>query len=143
MKTFPLNLVNLEDARAAGILHVPETTFEAIGAAAENSGFACIRVDLGTCPHKDSVLARLADAFAFPAWFGQNWDALADCLADMSWLPARGYAVMLDRLPPSEADAQNLLSILADATRAWADIGTPMWIFIATSNVEWNDTAEQ
>jgi hypothetical protein len=33
---------------------------------------------------------------AFPAWFGHNWDALADCLTDLSWLPAAGYVLIWD-----------------------------------------------
>ncbi|WP_446686701.1 barstar family protein [Pseudofulvimonas gallinarii] len=27
----------------------------------------------------------MAAVFRFPEWFGDNWDALADCLADLSW----------------------------------------------------------
>jgi hypothetical protein len=38
-----------------------------------------------------------AQVLAFPAWFGHNWDALADCLADLSWLPGRGHVVIWDQ----------------------------------------------
>lgn len=49
-----------------------------------------------------------ADSLQFPAYFGNNWDALADCLADLSWLPERGRVVLWDRygmLAASDAGA--------------------------------------
>ena len=44
---------------------------------------------------KAALLARFAAALHFPDWFGHNWDALSDCLTDLSWLPARHYRVEL------------------------------------------------
>jgi hypothetical protein len=45
--------------------------------------------------------ARLFDACArelrFPIWFGHDWAALSHCLADLSWLPARGHVLLWDR----------------------------------------------
>ncbi len=38
-----------------------------------------------------------ARILAFPAWFGHNWDTLADCLSDLSWLRARGHVLIWDR----------------------------------------------
>jgi RNAse (barnase) inhibitor barstar len=40
---------------------------------------------------------RLADELAFPAWFGRNFDALADCLGDLSWLPGVGHVLVWDQ----------------------------------------------
>jgi RNAse (barnase) inhibitor barstar len=46
-------------------------------------------------------MARLFDACAaglrFPSWFGRDWDALRHCLADLSWLPAKGHVLLWDR----------------------------------------------
>ena len=33
---------------------------------------------------KASLLGALASELAFPEWFGHNWDALADCLSELS-----------------------------------------------------------
>ena len=45
--------------------------------------------------------ASLFDEFVatagFPDWFGANWDALADCLSDLSWLPPGPTVIFWDR----------------------------------------------
>lgn len=39
------------------------------------------------------LLATLGRAFAFPDYYGQNYNALDECLRDLSWLPAPGYVL--------------------------------------------------
>lgn len=34
---------------------------------------------------KAELLERVALALSFPDYFGRNWDALIDCLSDLSW----------------------------------------------------------
>jgi RNAse (barnase) inhibitor barstar len=36
---------------------------------------------------KQALLATLATKLSFPDYFGENWDALEECIADLSWLP--------------------------------------------------------
>lgn len=49
------------------------------------------RIDLTGCTDKAELLARIARTLRFPDWFGHNWDALSDCLCDLSWLSADAY----------------------------------------------------
>src|SRR5262245_17994548 len=48
---------------------------------------------------KAETTAALFDEFAaalqFPAHFGENWDALSDCLTDLEWLPADAYILCI------------------------------------------------
>lgn len=73
---------------------------------ARAQGLAWLEVDLGSVRSKSALLAAVAGAADFPAWFGHNWDALRDSLADFSWLPAAGYVL---RLSNAEAARQALV----------------------------------
>ena len=56
---------------------------------------AVVDLDLASCDDKLSLLRVASEAFGFPAWFGQNWDALSDSLGDLSWLDRPGYLVVI------------------------------------------------
>lgn len=78
---------------------------------------------------KAAILDQLAATGRFPHWFGRNWDALSDCLVDLSWLPAEGYLVLVEGWRDFEAtwprDAAVARSVLAHAADEWANRGTP------------------
>ncbi|MEU9251670.1 barstar family protein [Streptomyces sp. NPDC048270] len=59
-------------------------------AAAESAGWTTLRLDLDGVRGKAELMRRCGDALRVPEWFGGNWDALADSLRDLSWLPDAG-----------------------------------------------------
>lgn len=124
----------LRQPRRAGVYHLPRTGVEPIAAAARRVNFAIVECDLAGCADKAGFLARIAAALRFPDWFGHNWDALADCLSDLSWLPADGYIVILhnaDRFRgASEKDFVMALEILSEAAAGWAGENVAFWVFV-------------
>ena len=50
---------------------------------------------------KQQVLTRIAESFLFPKYFGKNFDALADCLTDLTHKAGKqpGFVVVLEQLP--------------------------------------------
>jgi RNAse (barnase) inhibitor barstar len=96
---------------------------------AASLGLDAVRVDLRGCCDKQDFLARTADALGFPDWFGGNWDALFDCLADLSWRPAAGYVLILEHAADMRRHApealDTALAVLGDAANAWRDRGRP------------------
>ena len=76
----------------------------------------------------------LGEQLHFPEWFGQNWDALADCLTDFSWREAEGYVLVLEQLGDFRAagddDFDTLIEILSDASASWGVMGIPFWAFL-------------
>jgi hypothetical protein len=77
-------------------------------------------VDGARCRSKDAFMDAVAAALDFPDYFGRNWDALEECLDELSWQPANRYrllfrdsdALLADAEP---RDASIFLQILAAA----------------------------
>jgi hypothetical protein len=46
------------------------------------------------------LFLALAAGLKFPAYFGDNWDALEECLRDLSWLRAKSDVVLLHEQVP-------------------------------------------
>ena len=96
--------------------------------------FKVVAVDLASATGKRALIDAIATALEFPSTFGHNWDALADSLGDLSWLPAPGYMLLLDHTQvlreAAPDDFDTLLGILEDATRAHGSTGTPLWTLL-------------
>jgi hypothetical protein len=60
----------------------PHTDVEGLVADAREEGREVHLVEAG--PTKEATLAAFAEALDFPAWFGGNLDALADCLGHLA-----------------------------------------------------------
>jgi hypothetical protein len=73
---------------------------------------------------KASLLHFLAGAFPLPDYFGHNWDALEECLRDLSWLDDKKIALVHHDLPLAfeKADARTYLQILSTAALASAQL---------------------
>jgi len=42
-----------------------------------------------------SLFDEIAAAMQFPYYFGNNWNALTDCMRDLAWMPAKAYVVVV------------------------------------------------
>lgn len=72
------------------------------------------------------LFTEIARALSFPGYFGQNWDALDECLNDLSWLPAKNanepiVLIISDagELLQNEPELKKLLLILSSASVRW------------------------
>src|SRR5262245_6192975 len=69
---------------------------------------------------KEALLRELAQRLRFPEYFGANWDALDECIGDLSWLPDGPVVVRHSDIPlgGDVARSRIYLSILSDAVHA-------------------------
>ena len=85
-----------------------------IRAEAEEIAWRCVFVDCSHVHDKPQFLEECERSYRFPAYFGHNWDALADCLADLQWLP-----------PPAPGSNGGILTVVENSTVfAFADLDT-------------------
>jgi hypothetical protein len=79
---------------------------------------------------KQPLLKNIAVALEFPDWFGGNWDALEDCLSDLSWHKAGGHVLLFDGVKPND-DLGVLIDVLRSSAEFWAGRGKPFYaVFI-------------
>lgn len=114
-------LQRLKDPARSGVYRAARA--DEIVEATRDSGLQVARI---AGSDKMSLLENIAKALAFPDWFGRNWDALEDCLTDLSWNEAAGYVLIFE-------DARNdvMTDILASAAEFWRGRGKPFFaVFI-------------
>lgn len=110
------------------------------------TGFALRVIQGKKCGTPNGVFNEFARALEFPDYFGHNWDALEECLADLEWLPAKGYVLLISDaqcvIPDEEEEYETLLEVLNDAGEAWSKGQTadgrraPFHVFFAVSQKE-------
>ena len=116
----------LSDATRSGVYRVPRP--EEVLQVARGARLDLARVDLAGVAAKEPLLECLARALGFPDWFGANWDALEDCLADLSWRAGTGHVILLERhgeLPVDDLGV--LLEVFSAAAAHWAGRGRPFF----------------
>ncbi|MCE7083534.1 barstar family protein [Streptomyces sp. ST2-7A] len=84
---------------------------------------------------KELLIEEFATTFRFPAGTGRNWDALADLLTDLAWLPpargrlmlAAGWSEWCARDPDAPGIAE---SILEEAVEYWSGRAVPFAVLL-------------
>ncbi|MSQ71585.1 MAG: hypothetical protein EXR27_09895 [Betaproteobacteria bacterium] len=149
----------LADPARAGVFQLAHEARDVARACGE-ARLACFIVDIGHAHDKADFLKKMAQALRFPDWFGNNWDALADCLKDLSWLEdsaaaaagaatgtasgtatgfstlalVKGYVLVLEKSKHFGAahrhEFDEAMDLLGEVADYWRIGGTPFWTLI-------------
>ena len=124
----------LADPERSGVYQL-DCAPEEVELDAKEAGLAVFRLDVGDAGGKNDFLERIARALSFPTWFGNNWDALNDCLTDLDWLPTKtGYVLVFEKTENFHIRHQqvfdNAIAVLTAAAEYWKSQGKPFWAFI-------------
>jgi RNAse (barnase) inhibitor barstar len=99
---------------------------EVVEEIADRLGWRLVLLDGAEIADKDAFLEQCAALFGLPEWFGMNWDALEECLAELE-LDTPGLVVvwpgwheMAEAEPDDFAVA---IDILRTSAQTWADDG--------------------
>jgi hypothetical protein len=124
----------LEDFGQAGVYRLPVAERPAIEAAARALGLRVLPVGLAGVRDKPAFLRAAADALQLPGYFGENWDALEESLADLR--PGAGFLVILtdgqDFAAAEPGGFAMALAILEAAAELWRGDGVPFWTLVDT-----------
>lgn len=63
--------------------------------------------------NEQALFDELSAALQFPYYFGENWDALDECLSDLSWLQGRHYVIIV-------TEAEHVLKHAPDEFKTFA-----------------------
>ncbi len=94
---------------------LPSEVLTALRRQAQSAGRRIVTIDLSACRNKNGVLAAIGTALEFPAYYGANFDALADCLADLAAPP--GWLIVLQGLAAGSSMSDEERTILRDCLR--------------------------
>jgi hypothetical protein len=119
-------LQRLSDAAKSGVYRTSRS--DEILDATQGSALQIVRIDLAGATGKDALMVRVAQALRFPQWFGGNWDALEDCLSDLSWSNAGGHVLLIEGAAELSGDERGIfIDILASAAAWWAERRRPFF----------------
>jgi hypothetical protein len=119
-------LQRLSDAAKSGVYRTARA--DEILDATQGSALKVARIGLASGTGKAGLLAGIAQALAFPQWFGGNWDALEDCLSDLSWSKAAGHVLLVEGAAELPGDERGILiDILASVAAYWAERKRPFF----------------
>jgi RNAse (barnase) inhibitor barstar len=98
------------------------------------AGARCVYLDGRAIADKASFLAACAQALEFPSYFGHNWDALDELLADLSWLPPAPTVILYDGVATFAAQEPRqwatALDVLRTAAAHWRTTPTPLYVLL-------------
>lgn len=77
------------------------------------------------CATREAFFNEVGAAWQLPYHFGENWDALVDCLSDLRWRPADAYVFIVQRAasflnhePPETL--KTFVSAMSQIAERWA-----------------------
>jgi hypothetical protein len=74
-------------------------TFCSPSAECDTSGCSAVCLIPPGVTNRDELFDVMAESLRFPIYFGRNWDALSDCLRDLSWLRKGRVLILHEDLP--------------------------------------------
>lgn len=69
-------------------------------------------------------LSEISQTMNFPKYFGNNYNALLDCLQDLAWIEAQELAIIINNADDflsneSQQDFQGTIDLISDAIQYW------------------------
>ncbi len=131
----------LKDPQASGVYLLQEADpAETLKELANERGLAFFHIEGQHINDEDQFLKQAALILSFPAYFGNNWDAFADCLADMSWHEADGFVILYDHFDAfakhSPSEFETAMDIFKESAEFWRNQSKALLVLLHGRSVE-------
>lgn len=88
-----------------------------------------------------ALFNEFAAALQFPCYFGNNWNAFDECVADLEWMPGEGYVILIVNgsqvLSDEPEELATFCRIMRSVGKEWADDrGRPFQTILQCSEEE-------
>jgi RNAse (barnase) inhibitor barstar len=128
------SLTDFAASESGGVYRCHSRIADAALAAASRESLRVVVVALQGARDKNAFLNKLAGPLEFPDYFGHNWDAFYDCLAEMAAREAGGVLLVLReasgfaRAEPEEF--ATAIDAMRDAEACWAEQGRRLKVIV-------------
>lgn len=129
-----MNEALLGDGRRAGLYRIAPPVAANLLATAASAGLDVVRLEIDPEAGKQAMLRDIGQALKLPAWFGENYDALYDCLTDPDIRGRRGLLLLFTDLPAGAPEFTPLTAVLAAAAESCRGTAAPLWILVVTDS---------
>ncbi|HEX7905246.1 MAG TPA: barstar family protein [Chitinophagaceae bacterium] len=90
----------------------------------KNKEYFIAEIDGQHCPILGTFLKEIAIVFRFPNYYGENINALWDCLGDLSWLNAANYSLVIKNsamflTEESKKTKEEIIELLSKISDDW------------------------
>ena len=93
-------------------------------------GFYVAELTESSLASAEALFAGVSGAFAFPGHFGENWDALSDCLRDLEWLEDDRFVLVVDGASRLTEPLGRLIEVWLSAAQEWSAEGKPFHLVV-------------
>ena len=89
----------------------------------ENKESFVTGIDGTQCQTIESFLKQIGRAFSFPNYYGENLDALNDCINDLSWISKNNYILIINNFESfiieNKKDRKDMIDFFSEVSEQW------------------------
>lgn len=130
------NLTELKRASWQCVHFISQAEYANLQSALVDEVFLVRELDSSVVVDDASLFSRVADALSFPDYFGDNWDSMDECLADLDVTPYIGVIFVFKHSTRvwsnAPLSAGRFLSAWQAAAQEWASGEVPFHLLFVT-----------
>jgi RNAse (barnase) inhibitor barstar len=127
----------LDQLEKAGPYRISASRLVSIKTEAEALGFPLFSISAQKSASTAEWLQALAQVLNFPAHFGNNFDALYDCLCDREVTPQTAIVLIIDHSETlSEEASDTLIAVLQAVADEWREQQRPFWVLFTAPGLD-------